>query len=61
MDIKVRGKYEYKPLKVKNIWPMLKEIRIRSQSEQKDEENVQNRVDFNAFSEELTYKGYMDE
>ncbi len=44
MDIKVRGKYEDKPLKVKDIRPMLKNIRIRSKSEQKDaeDENCQN-------------------
>jgi len=44
MDIKVRGKYEDKPLKVKDIRPMLKNIRIRSKSEPKDEddENSQN-------------------
>ncbi|MBR4860954.1 MAG: CHAP domain-containing protein [Firmicutes bacterium] len=44
MDIKVRGKYEDKPLKVKDIRPMLKNIRIRSKSKQKDaeDENRQN-------------------
>ena len=40
----VRGKYEDKPLKVKDIRPMLKNIRIRSKSKQKDaeDENRQN-------------------
>lgn len=44
MDIKVKGKYEDKPLKVKDIRPLLKNIRIRSKSEPKDEddENSQN-------------------
>ena len=39
MDIKVRGKYEDKPLKVKDIRPILKNIRIRSKSKQKDDED----------------------
>ena len=39
MDIKIRGKYEDKPLKVKDIRPILKNIRIRSKSEPKDEED----------------------
>ncbi len=39
MDIKVRGKYEDKPLKLKDIRPILKNIRIRSKSEQKDDED----------------------
>lgn len=39
MDIKVRGKYEDKPLKVKDIRPILKNMRIRSKSDQNDEEN----------------------
>ena len=53
MDIKVRGKYEDKPLKVKNIRPMLKNHRIRSKTEQKDEEdenrqNPQNYAEYKA-------------
>ncbi|MBQ8562703.1 MAG: CHAP domain-containing protein [Firmicutes bacterium] len=39
MDIKVRGKYEDKPLKVKDIHPMLKNLRIRSKFQKKDEED----------------------
>jgi len=39
MDIKVRGKYEDKPLKIKNIRPMLKILRIRNKSNQKDDED----------------------
>lgn len=39
MDIKVRGKYEDKPLKIKNIRPLLKNMRIKSKSDQNGEEN----------------------
>ena len=39
MDIKVRGKYEDKPLKVKDIRPILKNMRIRSKTELKDEQD----------------------
>ena len=39
MDIKVRGKYEDKPLKVKDLRPMLKNLRIKSKYQQKDEED----------------------
>ena len=39
MDIKVRGKYEDKPLKVKDIRPLLKNMRIKSKSDHNDEEN----------------------
>ena len=53
MDIKVKGKYEDKPLKIKNIRPLLKNIRIRSKSERKDEEdenrqNPQNYAEYKA-------------
>ena len=37
MDIKVKGKYEERPLKLKNIRPVLKNLRIRSKSEREDE------------------------
>lgn len=39
MDVKVRGKYEDKPLKLKDIRPLLKNMRIKSKSNQNDEEN----------------------
>lgn len=39
MDIKVKGKYEDKPLKVKDLRPMLKNLRIKSKYQQKDEED----------------------
>ena len=39
MDIKVRGKYEDKSLKLKDIRPLLKNMRIKSKSDQNDEEN----------------------
>ena len=39
MDIKARGKYEDKPLKMKDIRPMLKNIRIKNKSEQKEEDD----------------------
>lgn len=39
MDIKVSGKYEDKSLKVKDIRPMLKNLRIKSKYQQKNEED----------------------
>ena len=39
MDIKVKGKYEDKPLKVKDLRPLLKNMRIKSKSDHNDEEN----------------------
>lgn len=44
MDIKVRGKYEDKPMKLKDIRPVLKNLRIRSKSsrEEEQDENRQN-------------------
>ncbi len=39
MDIKVRDKYEEKPLKLKNIRPMLKNLRIRSKSSREEEQD----------------------
>ncbi len=39
MDIKVRGKYEEKPLKLKDIRPMLKNLRIRSKSSREEEQD----------------------
>ena len=39
MDIKVRGKYEDKPMKMKDIRQILKNMRIKSKSDQNDEEN----------------------
>lgn len=58
MDIKVRGKYEDKPLKVKDIRPVLKNIRIRSKSEHKDEEdeNRQNPQNYAEYKTSTTSK-----
>ena len=58
MDIKVRGKYEDKPLKVKDIRPMLKNIRIRSKSEPKeeDDENRQNPQNYAEYKTSTTGK-----
>ena len=58
MDIKVRGKYEDKPLKVKDIRPILKNIRIRSKSEPKDEEdeNRQNPQNYAEYKTSTTSK-----
>lgn len=39
MDIKVKGKYEDKPLKVKDLRPLLKNMRIKSKYDHNDEEN----------------------
>ncbi|MBR4410635.1 MAG: CHAP domain-containing protein [Firmicutes bacterium] len=39
MDIKVRGKYEDKPLNLKDIRPILKNLRIRSKSSRENEQD----------------------
>ena len=54
MDIKVKGKYEDKPLKVKENWPILKNIRIRSKYEQNNEE-TENRQNPQNYAEYMTF------
>ena len=54
MDIKVRGKYEDKPLKMRDIRPMLKNMRIKSKSNQYHEEN-ENRQNPQNYAEYKTF------
>ena len=53
MDIKVRGKYEEKPPKLKDIRPLLKNMRIRSKSECEDDE-TENRQNPQNYAEYMT-------
>ena len=39
MDVKIRGKYEDKPLKVKDIRPMLKNIRVKGKLKQQNDQD----------------------
>lgn len=58
MDIKIRGKYEDKPLKLKNIRPMLKNLRIQNKFNQKDgeDENHQNPQNYAEYKTSTTGK-----
>ncbi len=58
MDIKVRGKYEERPMKLKDIRPMLKNLRIRSKfsHEEEQDENRQNPQNYAEYKTSTTSK-----